>query len=179
MSFFSNLLDRIRGINQNTKSQTVARSYVFGVILSGTYSNWKTDPHPTILCLGSYVKNNGFRYVHGIQLHAIGSNINWLITLLQNMKKNGIITNPYSFYNYLKLNAPAIVKNGYRTYRIDQTNFKIVNPGLTNIQGYYKSDDNRDTFLNALNPQQKINIPIDINTLKENISRVVNTVKIW
>jgi hypothetical protein len=180
MSFFSNLLDKIRMVNQITKTQTIARSYMFGVILSGTYSNWKTDPHPTILCLGCYANPaNGSRYVHGIQLHAIGGYQTHLVTLLANMKKNGIITNPYNFYNYLKMNYQSIIKMGYRTYKIEHTDFRIVNPGLTNIQGKFTSDDNRDTFLNALNPQQTINKSIDINTLKENITRVINTVKIW
>ena len=41
------------------------------------------------------------------------------------------------------------------------------------------SDDERDGFLSVLNPQQRIKIPIDINTLKENITRVINTVKVW
>ena len=179
MSFFSNLLDKIRMVNQTSKIQTVARSYIFGVILSGTYTNWKRDPHPTILCLGVYTKQNGFRYVHGIQLHAIGVYQNYLISLLVNMKKNGVITNPYMFFNYLKTNNPAIIELGYRTYRLDQTNFRVVNPGLTNIQGFFKSDDERDSFLNVLNPQQRIKTPIDINTLKENITRVINTIKIW
>ena len=46
-------------------------------------------------------------------------------------------------------------------------------------QGFFKSDDERDGFLSVLNPQQRIKIPIDINTLKENITRVINTVKVW
>lgn len=162
-----------------SKLNNISRSYIFGVILSGTYSNWKRDPHPTILCLGCYTKPTG-RYVHGIQLHAIGEYQTNLITLILNMKKNGMITNPYSFFNYLKLNYPAIIRYGYRTYKLEQTNFRIVNPGLTNIQGNFKSDDGRDEFLNYLIPnQQRRIVNIDINILKDNISRVINTVKIW
>ena len=179
MSFYSDLLDTMRMTNEANRTQMYARSYIFGLILSGTYSNWKTDPHPTILCLGSYMKQNGFRYVHGIQLHAIGGFQTTLINLLANMKAKGVVTNPYMFFRYLKQNYPAIIKLGYRTYRIDQTDFRIVNPGLTNIQGFFKSDDDRDSFLNVLNPQQRINTQIDINTLKENVTRVINTVKVW
>ena len=87
-------------------------------------------------------------------------------------QKKAIITNAQANY-------PAIIELGYRTYRLDQTNFRVVNPGLTNIQGFFKSDDERDSFLNVLNPQQRIKTPIDINTLKENITRVINTIKIW
>ena len=179
MNFFTSLINKIRGINQTTKTQTIAKSYMFGVILSGTYSNWKRDPHPTILCFGCYTKQNGIGYVHGIQLHAIGGLNQWLINTIQNMKNNGIITNPYSFYNYIKTNQPSIIKLGYRTYRVDMTDFRIVNAGLTNIQGNYHSDDNRDVFLENLNPIQTPKKIIDINALKQNITRVINTVKIW
>ena len=164
--------------NQVSKNVTLARSYTFGVILSGTYSNWKTDPHPTILCLGSYTNRLGYTYVHGIQLHAIGGNVNYIISLIQNMKRNGIITSPRGFFNYLKLNNPYIIQQGYRTYRIEQTNFRIVNAGLTNIQGTFGYDDQRDSFLDGLFTPQPRKM-LDINTLKENITRVINTVKIW
>jgi len=179
MSFFSSLLNKIRGINQNTKARTT-NTYMFGVILSGTYSNWKRDPHPTFLCLGCYAKANGQMYVHGIQLHSIGNGLNYLLTLIQNMKRNGVITNPLSFFNYLKMNNPTLIKEGYRTYNTNFCNFKIVNAGLTNIPNVYPPDDARDGFLKHLEPKPTfVNNNININTLKENITRVINTVKIW
>lgn len=178
MSFFSDLITRIRGINQAATIQNNVKSYIFGVILTGTYSNWKSDPHPTFLCLGTYAKN-GKMYVHGIQLHAIGEgNTKYIMNTILNMKKNGIVTNPLMFFQYLRTNNPYIVTEGYRTYLIEHSNFKIANAGLTNIQGKFSSDDQRDSFLMYLNPQPAQRF-IDINTLKENITRVINTVKVW
>ncbi len=177
MGFWSNLLDKIRGINQENKIQSNIKSYMFGVILGGTYANWKTDPNPTFFCFGVYIKNNQ-RYVHGIQLHAIGGNVDYIIKLIQNMKSSGVITNPYSFYNYIKLNNPYIIKQGYRTYKVEASNFKVVNAGLTNIKGNFSSQDPRDYFLNQLNPNPP-KWKMNITDLKNNITRVINTVKIW
>ena len=54
MGFYSRLMDYVSGINAQNKPM---QRFVFGSIVSGTYANWKTDPHPTILCLGNYQKN--------------------------------------------------------------------------------------------------------------------------
>ena len=178
MGFFSRLLDKIRGVNQQSKVNTMVRSYMFGVILSGSYANWKTDPHPTFLCLGCYRAMNGNAHVHGIQLHAIGGMSNWLMTLIKNMKQNGVVTTPLDFFKYVKQNAPVIIQQGYRTYRVEMCDFHIVHPGLTNIQGNFSSDDQRDGFLSILAVERKPKI-IDMNVLKDNISRVINTFKIW
>lgn len=178
MGFFSRLLDRIRGVNQQSRVNTMMRSYMFGVILSGSYTNWKTDPHPTFLCLGCYTSRNGNMHVHGIQLHAIGGMANWLMQLIKNMKQNGVITNPLNFFMYVRGNAPAIIQQGYRTYRVEACDFHVVHPGLTNIQGNFASDDQRDGFLSILATERRPKM-IDLNTLKDNISRVINTVKVW
>ena len=90
MSFFDRLFNWIRGINEKNRpvvsaQQITPADFVFGTIVSGGYTNFKHDPTPTILCLGVYTKQNGFRYVHGIQLHAIGAYQNYLMSLLVNM----------------------------------------------------------------------------------------------
>ena len=175
MSFFNKLLNKIRGINQLNKPK---QQFIFGSIISGTYSNYKHDPHPTILCLGCY-NNNGDWFVHGLQLH--NNFQNYIVTTVLNIKKSGIITNPKLFYNYLKLNNPQLVKECYRTYYLSMSDFKTVSPGFSNInENYcYPISDQRDNFLNILNTQKK-SIPV-INTeqLKNNVIRVINSVKIW
>lgn len=178
MNFFSNLLNKMRRINTQTTIENAANSYMFGVILSGTYSNYKTDPHPTFLCLGKYMKPNGRTYVHGIQLHS-GINVSWIMNLILRLKQQQVVTNPLMFFNYLKLNYPDAIARGYRTYRIEFCNFKIVNPGLTNIKIFYKPDDQRDGFLQIIAPTFGQKIVSNVEQLKVNIANALNAVKVW
>ena len=176
MNFFTNLLNKIRNINFFKKPK---QTFIFGSIISGTYTNWKTDPHPTILCLGTFNKN-GKWMVHGIQLHNMYSQ--YLITVIKNIKQNGTITNPINFYNYLKLNYPTIIKECYRTYKMEMTDFKTISPGFSNINEKYcyPISDQRDGFINALKENNNKQIPnINQEELRKNITRVTNTVKIW
>lgn len=171
MSFFSSIIDKIRGINVMNRPK---RAYIFGVILSGTYSNWKHDSHPTFLCLGTY---GG--YVHGIQLHAIDPS--YIIGVIRNFKASGTVTNPLAFFRYLKFNAPWVIKEGYRTYRYELCDFKIVNQGLTNIKNCYPPDDSRDGFLSQLQDgNYKVTPTFSMEALKNNIRNIItNTVKVW
>ena len=174
MNFFTSLLNKIRGINIVNRPQ---RAYIFGVILSGNYANWKKDPHPTFLCLGTYGP-----YVHGIQLHAIGSDgVNFIINTIKSFKTGGIITNPLSFFYYIKSHAPKIISVGYRTYKYEYCDFKVVNAGLTNIKNCYPPDDTRDGFLNSLTEEKRDIIPnFSMESLKNSIKSVINnTVKVW
>lgn len=178
MSFFSNLINTIRGINANNKPP---QQFVFGSIISGTYANWKTDPHPTILCLGNYQKNGAW-HVHGFQLHNAGGDLNKILGLIKNYKDNGVTTNPLMFYNTLKMNTPFFVKKCYRTYLSNMCDFKTVNSGFSNIsqQYCYPIQDQRDTFLNYLNQKPKLfNFDLNTTKLRENITAVINTVKVW
>lgn len=179
MSFFSNLLNLIRGINKKSKP---LQTFAFGSIISGSYSNWKTDPHPTILCLGNYNKN-GKWYVHGIQLHAAGVNLDYILNTIRNIKKQGIVTNPILFYNYLKLNNPFLIKNCYRTYLSELCDFKTISPGFSNINEKYcyPISDNRDNFIVRLvdNKMQIQNVDTYSTQLRNNITQAINSVKVW
>lgn len=179
MSFFSNLLDTIRGVNKKTAP---VQMFVFGSIISGTYQNAKHDSHPTILCLGNYQKN-GKWYVHGIQMHYLGSNLNFVLNTVRSIKQQGVITNPIMFYNYLKMKNPMIIRNCYRTYLSELCDFKTVNPGFSKIsENYcYPINDTRDSFLNAISnkPTQIQNLNLSSTQLRENITAVINTVKVW
>lgn len=180
MSFYSELIDWIRGKVWSAKQVMRPRpvDFVFGSIISGQYTNWKTDPHPTILCLGNYMKPNGRWYVHGIQLHAIdNSDLAWLMNLINSMKVNGTTTNPRAFYYYLKMNRYSVVRNGYRIYHSEMTNFKTIHPGFSNISQELclPITDMRDEFLKP----KPINPTIDQTELRENITRALNSKKIW
>lgn len=178
MSFFFNLINSIRGINSNSNQNVQFSQCMFGVIMSGDYQRWKRDNHPTFFCMGTYISPfNGKKYVHGIQLHAIGNNINWFLNVIKQNK--GVALNPLIFFNYIKMNNYDVIKYGYRTYRLEFCNFKIVNPGITNIKTFYPSTDSRDSFLNFLTPTITQKIVQDANKLKENVTKALNTFKVW
>ena len=175
MSFFSSLMDKIRGINQNSRP---IQQFVFGSIISGEYSQFKTDPHPTVLCLGCYQKN-GKWYIHGLQLHSPYQN--YLITTIKNIKTNNIITNPLMFYRYLKLNNPQLTRDCYRTYILGFSNFKTINPGFSNIleNNCYPISDQRDVNIVNQLTVKKVFPTVNINKLKDSITNVINSVKVW
>jgi hypothetical protein len=181
MGFFENLINRIRGINRQAATQTnLVNSYIFGVILSGSYMNWKTDAHPTIFCFGSYIGRTGKVFVHGIQLHKLASlsanDLNWFLNLIRSYKAQGVVVNPRQFYFYLKTNKPYLIKKCFRTYDANMASFKIVNAGLTRIQTTYKPDDTRDGFLEMLAPIQKRIFPtINIEKLRTSVIEALNT----
>lgn len=169
-------MNKIRSINAAAAPK---QNFVFGSIISGTYSNYKHDPHPTILCLGCYTNQKG-AFVHGIQLHN-NANLGWILNVIKNIKNSGTITNPKLFYNYIKLNNPLVLKN-YRTYHLNMSNFKTVAPGFSNINlNYcYPINDERDNFVRELNGQNNfINKFVDTQQLRFNITKVINTVKVW
>lgn len=178
MSFYAKLLDSIRGINATNQQ---VRQYVFGSIVSGTYTNYKEDPHPTILCLGCYQNRTGHWLVHGIQLHLAGKQLGWILQTIRNIKTTGIITSPQLFYRNLYLTNQVLARTCYRTYYLEMCDFKIVNPGFTNIPqaNCYPVDDPRDGFLSSLNtePQRIVGMPTE-----DSIKRIVeaaNTIKVW
>lgn len=170
-------MDRLRAANANAAP---VQTFVFGSIISGNYSNYKHDPHPTLLCLGSY--SNGYvNYVHGIKLHN-NPQLGYILQVIKNIKSSGTVTNPRMFYMYLKNNNPFLIKENYRTYNVSMSNFKTVSPGFSNISlNYcYPISDDRDGFIRELNGQNNfINKIVDTQQLRFNITKVLNTVKVW
>lgn len=176
MGFYSNLIDWIRSKNI-FNSLNRPRDYVFGSIVSGTYTNWKHDQNPTILCLGNYMKSNGRWYVHGIQLHALPpDDLRFLFNLINNLKQANTITAPRIFYYYLKGMKYTVVKNGYRIYHTEFTNFKTIHPGFSGIPAHMciKPFDPRDSYL----IQQQIPQQVDETKLREQITKAINTKEI-
>lgn len=178
MDFFSNLINTIRGINKAAEQNVQINQCIFGVIMSGEYSQWKTDQHPTFFCMGTYISpKNGKRYVHGIQLHHLSENLLWFLNIIKQYK--GYALNPLIFFNFIKMNNYNVIKNGYRTYLLEYCNFKIVDPGITNIKTFYPSSDQRDSFLNYLTPVTKINPVQDTSKIKESVTKALNMFKVW
>src|SRR5574344_59698 len=114
MSFYSSIIDRLRGIRSTVSTQFYSgftKSYVFGNIVSGTYQNFHTAHHHTLLCIRSYQAANGKNYTHGIQLHSIDQfDYQYIINSIYMMKRGCQIVNPRYFYQYMKIKRPSIIK---------------------------------------------------------------------
>ena len=190
-SFFNSIVNILRNIRASVTTFFQPRQFVFGSIISGKYSNFKTDPSPTILYMGTYqnVNNHKF-YIHGINLHYLNSfDLQWLIKLLYIMKRAGQQVNPRSFYYYIKINRPDIVKRAYRIYHAEMANYYTVSPGCSNLptSACYSITDARDSMIAQLNAQinavynanqTPVQIAYDKNELQQHITEVLNTRRI-
>ena len=86
------------------------------------------------------------------------------------------------FFVFLKQKAPGIIRDCYRTYQSNMCDFKIVNPGFSNVNERYcyPVTDGRDYFLqNLAKKKQIINFDINSVQLRNNITAVINSVKVW
>lgn len=197
MSFFKEIINWLRGIKSSVTTYfNKTRSYPIGSIISGAYTQYKHDPTPTILYMGTYqnVNNHKF-YIHGINLHYLNSfDLQWLIKLLYMMKRGSQQVNPRQFYYYIKINRPQIIKSCYRIYHVEFAKFYTVSPGFSNVdvKSCYSVTDSRDTMIRQLN--QMINAAYNVNVgdysnparvavnqqeLSEHIQQVLNSRKIW
>lgn len=195
MNFFWSIINTLRNIRASVTTFFHPRRQVVGSIVSGNYSNYKTDPTPTILYMGTYQNpRNGKYYTHGINLHYLDSaELSWLLKLILLMKRGGQVIVPRDFYYYLKLNQPSIIRKSYRTYHAEMTNFYTISPGFSNasVSSCYSVKDPRDQQIVNLNQaiSQSYNInqndytnPARIaynqNELQEHITEVLNSRRI-
>src|SRR5574344_311843 len=198
MSFYSSIIDFLRGIRSSVSThyyQGYTKTYSFGTIVSGTYNNWKTDQHPTILCLGSYQAANGKNYTHGIQLHAVDPfDRQWLMKTIYMMKRGGQIVNPRYFYQFMKMNRPGLVKRGYRIYHTERCDFRMISPGFSqmSVKMCYSISDARDSYIGQLNSMidssynqatDQYTVPTRVSydqaELNEHIIEAMNTRKVF
>lgn len=197
MSFYSKLIDWMRGFRNENKSVYIdGNRFVFGTILSGNYPNYKHDPQPTVLCLGNYFNQNKNCWkLHAIQLHALNPNdLQWLMQQILIWKKNGSVIDPRSFYNYLKNTKRNIIEVGYRTYNTEIVSFKTISPGMSNVTFKYCTEpfDARDGIIKQFNSliktpklinnyKQAAEIEQQYNTeaLNERIAEIQNSRKLW
>lgn len=196
-SFFSDIINWLRGIKNSVATHfNMSRSYPVGSIISGHYSNFKHDPNPTILYMGTYQNiNNKKFYIHGIQLHYLNDlDRAWLSQLLYMMKRGGQQVNPRQFYYYIKINRPYIIKNCYRIYHAEFCNYYTISPGFSNlnVKSCYPVKDGRDGFVKQLNKMidasyntnlgdysKPAKVSVNQQELQEHIQMVLNTRKIW
>lgn len=191
MSFLQSIVSWLRGIKSSVITGGRGKNYIIGSIVSGQYSNYKHDPSPTILYLGTYQARNGRFYIHGLQLHYMSDFERlWLLKLIYMMKRAGQVIIPRQFYYYIKMNQPSIVKKCYRIYHAEMANYYTISPGFSNmdVRSCYSVKDPRDyqiTQLNqqiesAYNPSRRdysypSKISYNQNELQNHISEVLNT----
>lgn len=158
-------------------------------------TNFKHDPNPTILYMGTYTAKNGKQYAHGFNLHYMDLNdLQWLLKLIYMMKRGGQVVNARQFYYYIKMNRPNIPKKCYRIYHLGFCNYYTICPGFSNlsVKQCYSVKDGRDNLINQLNQMidnaynpggnnytNPSRVAYNKNELQEHIQMVLNTRKIW
>lgn len=195
-SFFSDIISWLRGIKNSVATGFIQRrNWPIGAIISGGYSNYKHDPNPTVLYMGTYIAKNGKQYVHGFNLHYMNPyDLQWLLKLIYMMKRGGQVISPRQFYYYIKLNRPDIPKKCYRIYHLGMANYYTICPGFSNlsVKQCYSVKDGRDIQIkqlnqmieSAYNPQgnnytNPSKIAVNQDELQEHINYVLNTRKVF
>lgn len=118
------LFNKLVGAIRKQQNSSVI-PFAVGRIYQCTYRNWKHDPKPLILIIGS----DTF-YTVGINLHYVAafySNLeNWII-MMRNSQK--ILTGKI-IYDVLKMRLPMVPKMAYRKYFTSMLRGKLVSSGL-------------------------------------------------
>lgn len=118
------LFNKLVGVIRQQQQSSVI-PFATGRIYSCTYRNWKHDPKPLLLVIGS----DSF-YTVGINLHYVPqfyANIeNWII-MMRNSQK--ILTGKI-IYDVMKMRIPMVPKTAYRKYFTSMLRGKLVSSGL-------------------------------------------------
>ncbi len=118
------LFNRLVGTIRKQQGSSVI-PFAVGRIYQCTYRNWKHDPKPLILIIGS----DSF-YTVGINLHYVAafySNIeNWII-MMRNSKK--VLTGK-NIYDVMKMRLPTVPRTAYRKYFTSMLRGRLVSTGL-------------------------------------------------
>jgi hypothetical protein len=117
---FNKLVSVIKG-QTNSPSGTIP--FAVGRIYSASYRNFKHDPKPLLLIIGSdsyYTVAINIHYIPGFPLE------NWIIQMRQSQK---VLTGKI-IYDVLKMRLPMVPKLAYRKYFTSMLHGKFVSSGL-------------------------------------------------
>lgn len=144
MGFFNFILDKLRQIRFSIGGSP--KTFVFGAIYNFQYLNYKHDPRPT-----AWIQYSDQKYTHGINLNYLDYyEKDWLMKVIYNMKKGNQIMDGFTFYKFMKMQKPSIVKKAYRLYFTNKiVNFKLVSAGVTALDKLVKPFP--DYFVKRLN----------------------------
>lgn len=186
--FYSWLLNRLRGIRFSSVTGTgySSKNYIFGTIVNGSYRNFKKDPKPLVFVMWCGRGANGNYHTHGINLHYLDNNeLMWFARNIFMIKKYQQMIDGRTFYTYLKTRMPSIVKKAYRVYFTQQTDFKMVSAGITNMEKFvYPSNEAFIQNLNrTISPQAIIQPPKQVafssTELRERIIESQNSISLY
>lgn len=167
------LYNRLVGTIRRQQASSVI-PFAVGRIYQCQYRNWKNDPRPLILIIGS----DSF-YTVGINLHYVSafySNIeNWII-MMRNSQK--ILTGKI-IYDVMKMRIPMVPKIAFRKYFTSMLRGKLVSSGLYTGPEPTAFQFARDPFVKRLNNRIQALSKASIasqNTTGEELEQVRNQI---
>lgn len=151
--------------------------FALGRIYQCTYKNWKNDPRPLVLIIGS----NAF-YTVGINIHYLGSFKSSLSNFIMLMRESKKVLTGKIIYDTLKMRQPAIPRIAFRMYFTSMLRGKLVSEGISTLPEPNLSKFVADPFIKRLQnrihpPETSYNKTPFNNEDRESIRRQINTVQ--
>ena len=185
MGFVSWFLAKLRN-RRYAITHTGGRSLIFATIYTMRYMNFKNDPYPLIFVMYSGPRNfihvSG-HYTDAINLHYLSyADKAWFARIIYLVKKGGQRMDGRTFYRFLKLNRPSVIRDGYRRYH---TSFivqpKMVSAGWTHLYKlvYPFNDPYIAALNNSLHPKElnktNVRIAYSQDELRNRINQTLNS----
>lgn len=118
----------VKIIRRQIPSRSNIIPFSVGKIYQCVYRNWKHDPKPTLLILGS----NAF-YTVGINIHYLGAWSSSLQTQIIYFRQSGKVLTGEMVYRVIKQRTPMIPKIAFRKYFTSLLRGKLVSEGISTI----------------------------------------------
>lgn len=134
----NNLFHKLTSVLQKRKGPAAAVvPFAVGRIYQTTYRNWKNDPKPLLLILGS----DAF-YTVGINVHYLGAFQNNLIQFIMMLRNSNTVLTGRIVYDLMKQRMPTVPQIAFRKYFTSMLQGRLVSEGLSpgpepNIQEFF------------------------------------------
>ena len=149
----NNLFNKLVGVLQKFGPGSNAKPFNVGRIYKCVYNNWKHDPQPLVLIIGS----DAF-YTVGINIHYVKAYSSQLIQIIMLLRSSGRVLTGKNIYDFLKLRAPQIPKTAYRKYFTSMLKGTKVSEGISTAPELGVQTFLGDSFVRELN--RKIHPPM-------------------
>jgi hypothetical protein len=117
---FNRLVNTVR-----KQRQSAVVPFSVGRIYQTTYRNWKHDPKPLVLIIGSD------------SFYTVGINLNYVVALhpqierwILALRESGKVLTGKTIYDLLKMRLPLVPRNAYRKYFTSMLRGRLVSSGL-------------------------------------------------
>ena len=160
------------------RKQTPSRSNVVpfsvGRIYQCAYRNWKHDPRPTLLILGS----NAF-YTVGLNIHYLGAYASSLQSQIAYFRQSNRVLTGDMVYRVIKQRTPMIPKLSFRKYFTSMLRGKLVSEGISQIPEANMANFLAEPWVRRLNqlirPQVTQKVVYNPETSKQFTQDIINT----